>query len=165
MRKSVTVIVLAAMVTLISVVAISESTQDASNPARVAYVDIQKVLQSTKDFTDLNSRLQEDTAFYQTQLDNLTTEFKSLQEAGASAEELSTRQDELLSKKTQYEQTLQNTYNAKLQIILESISKRIKDYSTFNGYDMIVNKEDVVYGNSAYDLTDKIIEYLKVFQK
>lgn len=164
MKKTVTVVVLVAIVTLLSVVAISENTEDATNPAKVAYVDIQKIMQSTKEVTELNSRLQEDTVFYQTQLDNLSTELKALQEAGANEEELKTRQEELLAKKTQYEQTLENTYNAKLQIILESIGKRIKDYATFNGYDMIMNKEAVVYGNSTYDITDSIIEYMKGFE-
>ena len=48
---------------------------------------------------------------------------------------------------------------------MEQVNKRIKDYSTFIGIDMVISSEVVVYGAPAYDVTDAIIEYMKGFQK
>ncbi len=103
--------------------------------------------------------------FYQGQLDSLSKEYQDLAASGASQESLAVKQQEILTKKTQYEQTLEATYNAKLQVIMEQVNKRIKDYSTFIGIDMVISSEVVVYGAPAYDVTDAIIEYMKGFQK
>jgi outer membrane protein len=59
---------------------------------------------------------------------------------------------------------LENNYNNKLAVILETINKRIKDYAEFNGIDMVINKDVLLYGNGTYDITDMIISYLKGFE-
>jgi len=84
--------------------------------------------------------------------------------SGATSDEINAKQQEILSKKSQYEQTLENNYNNKLAVILETINKRIKDYAEFNGIDMVINKDVLLYGNGTYDITDMIISYLKGFE-
>ena len=47
---------------------------------------------------------------------------------------------------------------------MEQVNKRIKDYANLSGIDMVLSSEVVVDGSSAYDVTDAIIEYMKVFR-
>jgi len=162
-RKSLQVFLLVIMIAAVGVVVVSEGGAGPSNPAKIAFANMQKVLESTKDWNTLNIDYQKDTQFYQTQLDNLSKEYQDLANSGASQEALLVKQQEILTKKAQYEQTLENTYNAKLQVILEQVNRRIRDYSTFIGIDMVLTNEVVVYGAPAFDITDAIIEYMKGF--
>ena len=156
-------LILTIALVLAGALVISDNASGPSNPAKIAYLDLQKVLQSTKEWQDLNKNYQEDFAFYQKQLDNLTKEYQDMVKSGASSQELATKQQEILTKKAQYEQTLQQTYNSKTQVILDQIKKRIEDYATFLDYDLVLSNDSVVYGKGTYDITDMVIEYLKGF--
>ena len=164
MKRSMKFILIVIMVAAVGAIVVSESSAGPSNPAKIAFADMQKVLESTRDWVTLNTDYQKDTQFYQGQLDSLSREYQDLANSGASQEALLQKQQEILTKKSQYEQTLETTYNAKLQVILEQVNKRIKDYATFIGIDMVISSEIVVYGSAAYDITDAIIEYMKGFQ-
>jgi outer membrane protein len=152
------------MVSAVGAIVVSESGAGPSEPAKIAFADMQKVLEATKDWVTLNTDYQKDTQFYQSQLDSLSKEYQDLANSGAGQDALLRKQQEILAKKSQYEQTLETTYNAKLQVIMEQVNKRIKDYATFIGIDMVISSEIVVYGSAAYDITDSIIEYMKGFQ-
>jgi outer membrane protein len=152
------------MVSAVGAIVVSESGAGPSEPAKIAFADMQKVLEATRDWVTLNTDYQKDTQFYQSQLDSLSKEYQDLANSGAGQDALLRKQQEILAKKSQYEQTLETTYNAKLQVILEQVNKRIKDYATFIGIDMVISSEIVVYGSAAYDITDAIIEYMKGFQ-
>ena len=164
MKRSMKFILIVIMVVAVGAIVVSESSAGPSNPAKIAFADMQKVLESTRDWVTLNTDYQKDTQFYQGQLDSLSREYQDLANSGASQEALLQKQQEILTKKSQYEQTLETTYNAKLQVILEQVNKRIRDYATFIGIDMVISDEIVVYGSSAYNITDAIIEYMKGFQ-
>lgn len=165
MKKTLQVVFMVVMIAAVGVVVVSEGGAGPSDPARIAFADMQKVLEATKDWNTLNTDYQKDMQFYQAQLDSLSKEYQDLVASGASQESLAVKQQEILTKKSQYEQTLETTYNAKLQVIMEQVNKRIRDYSTFIGIDMVISSEVVVYGAPAYDVTDAIIEYMKGFQK
>ncbi|OAA30026.1 molecular chaperone Skp [Kosmotoga arenicorallina S304] len=156
-------LILTIVLVLVGALVISDNASGPANPAKIVYLDIQKVLESTEEWQDLNKSYQEDFAFYQKQLDNLTKEYQDMVKSGASSTALATKQQEILTKKAQYEQTLQQTYNSKTQVILDQIKKRIEDYASFYDYDLILSKDSVVYGNGTYDITDMVIEYLKGF--
>lgn len=164
MKKVQVILLMVILVAVVGVVSISESSNGPSTPANIAFVDNQKVLESTKDWQNLNANYEEDVQFYQMQLDNLSKEYETLVNSGATSDEIAAKQQEILSKKSQYEQTLENNYNNKLAVILETINKRIKDYAEFNGIDMVINKDVLLYGNGTYDITDMIISYLKGFE-
>ncbi|KUK80232.1 MAG: Outer membrane protein [Mesotoga prima] len=164
MKRSMKFILIVIMVVAVGAIVVSESSAGPSNPAKIAFADMQKVLESTRDWVTLNTDYQKDTQFYQGQLDSLSREYQDLANSGASQEALLQKQQEILTKKSQYEQTLETTYNAKLQVIMEQVNKRIRDYATFIGIDMVISDEIVVYGSSAYNITDAIIEYMKGFQ-
>jgi len=163
-KRSMKFILIVIMVAAVGAIVVSESSAGPSNPAKIAFADMQKVLESTRDWVTLNTDYQKDTQFYQGQLDSLSREYQDLANSGASQEALLQKQQEILTKKSQYEQTLETTYNAKLQVIMEQVNKRIRDYATFIGIDMVISDEIVVYGSSAYNITDAIIEYMKGFQ-
>ncbi len=164
MKKVQVILLMVIFVAVVGVVSISESSSGPSTPANIAFVDNQKVLESTKEWQNLNANYEEDVQFYQMQLDNLSKEYETLVNSGATNEAITAKQQEILSKKSQYEQTLENNYNNKLAVILETINKRIKDYAEFNGIDMVINKDVLLYGNGTYDITDMIISYLKGFE-
>lgn len=119
-------LILTIALVLVGALVISDNASGPSNPAKIAYLDLQKVLQSTKEWQDLNKNYQEDFAFYQKQLDNLTKEYQDMVKSGASSQELATKQQEILTKKAQYEQTLQQTYNSKTQVILDQIKRELR---------------------------------------
>ena len=164
MKKVQVILLVFILVAVIGVISISESSNGPSTPANIAFVDNQKILESTKNWQNLNNNYQEDVQFYQIQLDNLSQEYQALVNSGATEQEIITKQQEILAKKAQYEETLESNYNNKLQVILETINKRIKDYSEFNGIDIVINGDVLVYGNGTYDITDMIISYLKGFE-
>jgi len=163
-KRSLRFILIVIMVSAVGAIVVSEGGAGPSEPAKIAFANMQKVLEATKDWVTLNIDYQKDTEFYQGQLDTLSQEYQDLANSGASQDALLQKQQEILTKKSQYEQTLETTYNAKLQVIMEQVNKRIKDYATFVGIDMVLSSEVVVYGSSAYDVTDAIIEYMKGFQ-
>lgn len=163
MKKSILVLSVIAVL-LMAIVAISGKTDESTPLSNVAVVNIQKVLESTKAWKELNQSYQEDLQFYQKQLDDLTQEYQEMKESGASDQELLAKQREILAKKAQYEQTLQNTYNAKTQVIVDQIRKRIDSYADFMGYDLILTKEAVIYSKEEFDITDQVIEYLRGFE-
>ena len=164
MKRSLKFLLVVIMVSAVGAIVVSESGAGPSEPAKIAFADMQKVLEATRDWVTLNTDYQKDTQFYQSQLDSLSKEYQDLANSGAGQDALLRKQQEILAKKSQYEQTLETTYNAKLQVIMEQVNKRIKDYATFIGIDMVISSEIVVYGSAAYDITDAIIEYMKGFQ-
>ncbi|HCO70452.1 MAG TPA: molecular chaperone Skp, partial [Mesotoga infera] len=116
MKRSLKFLLVVIMVSAVGAIVVSESGAGPSEPAKIAFADMQKVLEATKDWVTLNTDYQKDTQFYQSQLDSLSKEYQDLANSGAGQDALLRKQQEILAKKSQYEQTLETTYNAKLQV-------------------------------------------------
>ena len=163
MRNSTKLIILVVILMILAVVAISENTPGAVGPAKVAYVDIDRLLASTKSWIDFTTNMQTDREFYQNQLDSMSQEYNEMKAAGVSEVDLKVKEKEIFDKKASFESTLNSTYSTKRDVITSNINNRIKDFAIFNGYDLVITKNAVIYGKNVYDVTGSLIDYMKGF--
>lgn len=129
--------------------------------AKIVFIDVNKVSQEYPKMIELNERYKADFQYYQGKLNDLMKEYETLQKSGASQAELEKKQADILARKQQYEQLLQNEYQSKMQQVLDEIAKKIENFAKMMGYDYILSKQSIVYGDDAYDITDQLIKYLK----
>ncbi|MEJ5229460.1 MAG: OmpH family outer membrane protein [Pseudothermotoga sp.] len=131
------------------------------NGLKVVFVDVNKITQEYPKMIELNERYKTDFQYYQNKLNEMTKELEDMQKAGASQAELEKKQADILARKQQYEQLLQNEYQPKMQQVIEEIAKKVDSFAKTMGYDYILSKQALVYGDDAYDITDQLVKYLK----
>jgi len=153
-----TTIFLAALVIMMMLFLLYGATQQ---DAKIVFVDVNKVTQEYPKMVELNERYKTDVQYYQGKLNEMTKELENMQKSGASQADLEKKQAEILARKQQYEQLIQNEYQPKMQQVLDEIAAKIDKYAKMMGYDYILSKQAFVYGDDAYDITDQLIKYLK----
>lgn len=151
-------VLLAALVLVMALFLLYGATQQ---NAKIVFIDVNKVSQEYPKMIELNERYKADFQYYQGKLNDLMKEYETLQKSGASQAELEKKQADILARKQQYEQLLQNEYQSKMQQVLDEIAKKIENFAKMMGYDYILSKQSIVYGDDAYDITDQLIKYLK----
>jgi len=127
---------------------------------KIAYVSIQKAVESYAEWKKLNERYMKDYQFYQQKLSELEDEWKKLKESGASSDVLRQKEQEILTKKQQYEQTLQQEYGQKSQEVIKAVAGKAADFARTMGYDILLNEQGALYVDPAFDVTDAFIAYL-----
>ncbi len=153
-----TTVLLAALVLMMMLLLLYGATQQ---NAKIVFVDVNRVTQEYPKMVELNERYKADFQYYQNKLNEMTKEYENMQKSGASQADLEKKQQEILTRKQQYEQLLQNEYQPKMQQVIDEIAGKIDKYAKMMGYDYILNKQVLVYGDDAYDVTDQLIKYLK----
>ncbi|MGB9820243.1 MAG: OmpH family outer membrane protein [Pseudothermotoga sp.] len=153
-----TTIFLAVLVIMMMLFLLYGATQQ---DAKIVFVDVNKVTQEYPKMVELNERYKTDVQYYQSKLNEMTKELENMQKSGASQADLEKKQAEILARKQQYEQLIQNEYQPKMQQVLDEIAAKIDKYAKMMGYDYILSKQAFVYGDDAYDITDQLIKYLK----
>lgn len=153
-----TTIFLAVLVIMMMLFLLYGATQQ---DAKIVFVDVNKVTQEYPKMVELNERYKTDVQYYQGKLNEMTKELENMQKSGASQADLEKKQAEILARKQQYEQLIQNEYQPKMQQVLDEIAAKIDKYAKMMGYDYILSKQAFVYGDDAYDITDQLIKYLK----
>ncbi|GAB4316248.1 MULTISPECIES: OmpH/Skp family outer membrane protein [Pseudothermotoga] len=128
---------------------------------KIVFVDVNRITQEYPKMVELNERYKADFQYYQNKLNELTKELENMQKSGASQADIEKKQNEILTRKQQYEQLLQNEYQPKMQEALNEIADKIDKYAKMMGYDYIMNKQMLVYGDDAYDITDQLVKFLK----
>ncbi len=153
-----TTVLLAILVLVMMLFLLYGATQQNS---KIVFIDVNRVSQEYPKMVELNERYKADFQYYQGKLNELMKEYETLQKSGASQAELEKKQSEILARKQQYEQLLQNEYQSRMQQVLAEIEKKIDTFAKMMGYDYILSKQSIVYGDDAYDITDQLIKYLK----
>lgn len=128
---------------------------------KIVFVDVNRITQEYPKMVELNERYKADFQYYQNKLNELTKELENMQKSGASQADIEKKQNEILTRRQQYEQLLQNEYQPKMQETLNEIADKIDKYAKMMGYDYIMNKQMLVYGDDAYDITDQLVKFLK----
>jgi outer membrane protein len=128
---------------------------------KIVFVDVNRITQEYPKMVELNERYKADFQYYQNKLNELTKELENMQKSGASQTDIEKKQNEILTRRQQYEQLLQNEYQPKMQETLNEIADKIDKYAKMMGYDYIMNKQMLVYGDDAYDITDQLVKFLK----
>lgn len=153
-----TTVLLAILVLVMMLFLLYGATQQNS---KIVFIDVNRVSQEYPKMVELNKRYMADFQYYQGKLNELMKEYETLQKSGASQAELEKKQSEILARKQQYEQLLQNEYQSKMQQVLDEIEKKIETFAKMMGYDYILSKQSIIYGDDAYDITDQLIKYMK----
>lgn len=133
----------------------------ASNP-RVVFADVNRVVQEYPKMIELNQKYAQDVQFYQQKLNELVADLERLQKVGAPQSEIEKKQSEILTRRQQYEQLLQNEYQPKMQAVLDEIAKKIETFAKTMRYDFVIKKEALLYADDAYDVTEQLVRYLKI---
>lgn len=127
---------------------------------RIAYVSVQKAVESYAEWKKLNERYMKDYQFYQQKLSELEEEWKQLKESGASSDVLKQKEQEILAKKQQYEQTLQQEYGQKSQEIIKQVADKASEFARSQGYDILLSEQGALYVDPSFDVTDAFIAYI-----
>ena len=143
---------------LLATFLISQSSTDSS--LRIAYVDIERATESYQKWKDLNEKYRRDYSFYQNKLKEMEDELKEMQDEGRPQNEIQAKQREILAKKAEYENLLKSEYQPKIQEIMNEVVKKIQEYASVMGYDLVLTKQVVVYGNPTFDITEQVIAYI-----
>ncbi|WP_041081899.1 OmpH family outer membrane protein [Thermotoga profunda] len=155
--KNVTIF-LAALVLVLMLFLLYGATQE---NAKIVFIDVNRITQEYPKMVELNERYKADVQYYQNKINEMTKELENMQKSGASQSDLEKKQAEILARKQQYEQLIQNEYQPKMQQVIDEIANKIDKYAKMMGYDYILSKQALVYGDDAYDITDQLIKYLK----
>ncbi len=162
MRKLVVPLVLLGVLAAVIVL-----SQNSSTPTlRIAYVDLEKATESYYKWQELNEKYKRDYSFYQSKLKEMEDELKRLQERGASQAEIQKKREEILARKTEYENILRNEYQPKIQEVINEVVKKISEYASVMRYNLVLIKQNVVlYGDPALDITQQVIAYINSGKK
>jgi outer membrane protein len=146
---------------------------------KFAYVDSERILESSEDYKTARQKLQDEERDYMTQAQNLEKVVKQMDEELASQslmlspEAKKEREQRLLSKQTELLSFRKDVwgeggklYARNLELsrpILDKINEKIKKISQDEGYDFVFDAATagIVYALPEHDITDKIIDELK----
>lgn len=161
MGKHMRLFLLVLGVVILGSMAISEKTPGSYNSPKIAYVDMDMLLRSNREWIEFNKNMQSDREFYQRQLNNMSREYNEMKEAGVSEGILKEKEQEIYERKSDFEETLNSTYTTKYEIIAGRINKHLKNFAAYNGYDVIITSSAVIYGTVGYDITAALIAYIE----
>ncbi len=106
------------------VIALLGFSQGTSN-LKIGYVNLEKTVQSYYKWQDLQSLYQSDIQYYQNKINEMENQFKQLQQSGgATDEELQQNYLRLQSTVNQYQQTLQNDYQTKIDSVVSEVAQK-----------------------------------------
>ena len=157
--------VIALMVFLCAVAAIYAQT------LKIAYVDVDRVVQSSKDalkaeeilkkeYQEAQKKLEDAYKSFMEQAQKFQNEaaFMQKEEQEKKRQELVKKQDELEKMRTDTSNQFQQRQNDLMKPIMTAISTIVNNVRKEKGYDVVFRKEIVLSGNDQFDITDVIIE-------
>jgi outer membrane protein len=146
---------------------------------KIAYVDIAKVIQEAEAAQEAKKKLQGEYERKQAELKKMQDEilkmqddfmskvkFMSQQEADKKKAEIEAKQNEFMQKLRQAELEIQNLDAKLTQGVIEDIRKIVEKIAQKEGYDIVLEKNQIIYVKDADDITFRIIdEYNKSWRK
>jgi outer membrane protein len=158
MFKNVKKMVVLGVIMIIALLGFSQGTTN----MKIGFVNLEKTVQSYYKWQDLQSQYQSDVQYYQNKINEMENQFNQLQQSGATNEELQQNYLKLQTTINQYQQTLQNDYQSKIDSVVSEVAQKITQYAQANDYDFIIYESAVIYVKDSLDLTDVIISYINV---
>jgi len=146
---------------------------------KIAYVDISKIIQEAEAAQEAKKKLQGEYERKQAELKKMQDEilkmqddfmikvkFMSQQEADKKRAEIEAKQNEFLQKLRQAELEIQSLDAKLTQGVIEDIRKIVERIAQREGYDIVLEKNQIIYVKDADDITFRIIdEYNKSWRK
>ena len=144
--------------------------QAADSPAlKVGYVSLAKVFDGYERTKSLDAALEQKGKQKETELEGRMEDLKKMRQnlellndaaREAKAHEIEAKSDELQQFKTATARDLRRERDKLTKDILGDIQKTIEEYGKANGFSFIVEERSLVYGQSAYDVTDAVLKLL-----
>jgi outer membrane protein len=146
---------------------------------KIAYVDIAKIIQEAEAAQEAKKKLQGEYERRQAELKKMQDEilkmqddfmskvkFMSQQEADKRRAEIEAKQNEFLQKLRQAELEIQSLDAKLTQGVIEDIRKIVERIAQREGYDIVLEKNQIIYVKDADDITFRIIdEYNRSWRK
>jgi outer membrane protein len=146
---------------------------------KIAYVDIAKIIQEAEAAQEAKKKLQGEYERKQAELKKMQDEilkmqddfmskvkFMSQQEADKKKAEIEAKQNEFMQKLRQAELEIQSLDAKLTQGVIEDIRKIVEKIAQKEGYDIVLEKNQIIYVKDADDITFRIIdEYNKSWRK
>jgi outer membrane protein len=146
---------------------------------KIAYVDIAKVIQEAEAAQEAKKKLQGEYERKQAELKKMQDEilkmqddfiskvkFMSQQEADKKKAEIEAKQNDFMQKLRQAELEIQSLDAKLTQGVIEDIRKIVEKIAQKEGYDIVLEKNQIIYVKDADDITFRIIdEYNKSWRK
>jgi outer membrane protein len=146
---------------------------------KIAYVDISKIIQEAEAAQEAKKKLQGEYERKQAELKKMQDEilkmqddfmskvkFMSQQEADKKKAEIEAKQNEFMQKLRQAELEIQSLDAKLTQGVIEDIKKIVEKIAQREGYDIVLEKNQIIYVKDADDITFRIIdEYNKSWRK
>lgn len=136
---------------------ISFATANNTQPVKIAFVDIEKVTESSIKWKDMEDKYKNDLQYYQSKIDKDQADLKKLQDSKAATDVLQKKYQDIQTKAQEYMTALQNEYTAKTNALLTEIKTKITEYAQTNGYDLVLFEQSVVYASKNVDITESVI--------
>lgn len=158
---------------LVCLFAMSAAQALASPDLRVAYVDVQKALSSSKAGADAQKRYEGELKRAQSQIDSKKSEYEKLQQslekqrASLNAKALSDKEEELISMEKDLKRSFQDKKeelrreNMRLVgELVNRIRKVVDDYGKEKGFTLILERgsQSVLYADSSIDITEEVVK-------
>jgi outer membrane protein len=146
---------------------------------KIAYVDISKIIQEAEAAREAKKKLQGEYERRQAELKKMQDEilkmqddfmskvkFMSQQEADKKKAEIEAKQNEFMQKLRQAELEIQSLDAKLTQGVIEDIRKIVERIAQREGYDIVLEKNQIIYVKDADDITFRIIdEYNRSWRK
>ena len=136
---------------------ISFATANNTQTVKIAFVDIEKVTESSIKWKDMEDKYKNDLQYYQSKIDKDQADLKKLQDSKAATDVLQKKYQDIQTKAQEYMTALQNEYTAKTNALLTEIKTKITEYAQTNGYDLVLFEQSVVYASKNVDITESVI--------
>ncbi|HOT31347.1 MAG TPA: OmpH family outer membrane protein [Petrotogaceae bacterium] len=146
---------LAAILVVFAVISFAAANN--TQPVKIAFVDIEKVTESSIKWKDMEDKYKNDLQYYQSKIDKDQADLKKLQDSKAATDVLQKKYQDIQTKAQEYMTALQNEYTAKTNALLTEIKTKITEYAQTNGYDLVLFEQSVVYASKNVDITESVI--------
>lgn len=140
-----------------------------SSELKIATIDVGKTFDGYQRTVDFDKQLGAKGSKKEDEHTRLVDEIKKLREgqellSDKAKEERQKQLEEKVRKLQEFERVareeLQRERDTMAQQILQEIDQALQEYAKNQSYDLILNERVVVYGGSAFDITDKFLQWL-----
>ncbi len=157
-------------------VAPAASTTAASSaaPLKIGVVDLQAVLQQSPQMTAANAKLKKQFEPQEQQIlaaqKKLKADSDKLQQSGSTLAkaDLAKLQAQVANDKSQLEQqfvdfrqALIAAHNKAMQTVIQQVNVAIGQIAQKNGYNIVFQKQGILYSSAGYDITPNVLASLK----
>ena len=136
---------------------------------KIGYVDVGKVFDNYERTKALDAELEKKGKQKDTELQGRVNELKKLREGlellndqarEAKGREIEQRADDLQRFRTNTARDLRRERDKMAKEILSEIQRKIEEYAKANGFSLLLDERSLLYGQSAYDVTDDVLKML-----